>query len=93
MEALDGWWVPNFYKFSGEDSKSVGEHIILSLSQLGDAGTEDYMRVQNFLLSLTGTAFSWFTSLPDCTIDSWSKLEEQFYEYFGKTNEKKANHS
>ena len=47
------------------------------------------MRIRNFPLSLTGIAFAWFTSLPRCTIGSWSQLEEQFYEYFGKTNEKK----
>ena len=47
------------------------------------------MRVRNFPLSLTGIAFVWFTSLPQCTIGSWSQLEEQFYEYFGKTNEKR----
>ena len=47
------------------------------------------MRVQNFPLSLTGIAFAWFTSLPRCTVGSWSQLEEQFYEYFGKTNEKR----
>jgi hypothetical protein len=47
------------------------------------------MRVQNFLLSLTGIAFAWFTSLPWCTVGSWSQLEEQFYEYFGKTIEKR----
>jgi hypothetical protein len=47
------------------------------------------MRVQNFPLSLTSIAFAWFTSLPRCTIDSWSQLEEKFYEFFGKTNEKK----
>jgi hypothetical protein len=47
------------------------------------------MRVRNFSLSLIGIAFAWFTSLPQCTIGSWSQLEEQFYEYFGKTNKKR----
>ena len=47
------------------------------------------MRVQNFPLSLTGIAFAWFTSLPRCTVGLWSQLEEQFYEYFGKTNKKR----
>jgi hypothetical protein len=47
------------------------------------------MRVQIFPLSLTGIAFAWFTSLPRCTVGSWSQLEEQFYEYFGKINEKR----
>jgi len=45
--------------------------------------------VRNFPLSLTSIAFAWFTSLPRCTIGSWSQLEDQFYEYFGKTNEKR----
>jgi hypothetical protein len=53
------------------------------------AGKEDYMRIHNFHLSLTSIAFAWFTSLPRCTVGSRSQLEEQFYEYFGKTNEKK----
>jgi hypothetical protein len=48
------------------------------------------MRVQNFSSSLTSTAFAWLTSLPRCTIGSWSQLEEQFYEYFRKTNEKRS---
>jgi hypothetical protein len=47
------------------------------------------MRIQNFSLSLTGIAFAWFTSLPRCTVGSWSQLEEQFYEYFRKTNKKR----
>jgi hypothetical protein len=47
------------------------------------------MRVRNFPLSLASIAFAWFASLPRCTVGSWSQLEEQFYEYFGKTNEKR----
>ena len=54
----------DFYEFSGKDDKTTIEHISIYLSQLGFAGKEDYMRVQNFPLSLTGTAFAWFTSLP-----------------------------
>jgi hypothetical protein len=45
--------------------------------------------VQNFPLSLTGIVFAWFTSLSRCTIGSWSQLEEKFYEYFRKNNEKR----
>jgi hypothetical protein len=56
--------VLDFYEFSGEDDKTAVEHISIYLSQLGCAYKEDYMRVQNFPLSLTGIAFAWFTSLP-----------------------------
>jgi hypothetical protein len=65
-------------------------NILIYLSQLGFTCKEDYMRVRNFPLSLTGIAFAWFTSLPRCTVGSWSQLEEKFYEYFRKTNEKRS---
>jgi hypothetical protein len=89
LKTLDGWWIPDFYEFSGEDDKTAVEHISIYLSQLTFVGKEDYMRVQNFPLSLTGITFAWFTSLARCIVGSWSQLEEQFYEYFGKTNEKR----
>jgi hypothetical protein len=89
LKTPNGWWVPDFYEFSGEDDKTAVEHISIYLSQLGFADKEDYMIIGNFPLSLTGIVFAWFTSLPQCTIDSWSRIEEQFYEYFGKTNKKR----
>jgi hypothetical protein len=40
-------------------------------AQLGEASAYyDFMKVRNFPLSLTSTAFSWFTSLPSCSIGS-----------------------
>jgi hypothetical protein len=39
------------------------------------------MKVHNFHLSLTGTAFAWFMSLPSCSIGSWAELEEKFHNY------------
>jgi hypothetical protein len=35
-----------------------------------------------FPLSLSGTAFNWFTSLPPNSIDSWDSLEQKFHDYF-----------
>jgi hypothetical protein len=52
------------------------------LAQLGKASTYDFMKVCNFPLSFTGTAFTWFTSLPSCSIGSWAELEEKFHSHF-----------
>ena len=82
MKALDGWRVPNFNKFSGDDSKSTMEHISMFLAQLGEASAYDFMKVRNFPLSLTGTTFAWFTSLPSYSIGSWAKLKEKFHNHF-----------
>jgi len=82
MKAPDGWRVLDFQKFSGEDSKSTMEHISMFLAQLGEASAYDSMKVRNFSLSVTSTTFSWFTSLPSCSIGSWAELEENFYNHF-----------
>lgn len=56
---------------------------------MNDVGGEDYMRMPNFPLSLTSTAFVWFTSLPHCIIDSWLEVEKKFCECFKNTLLKK----
>jgi len=38
--------------------------------------------VRLFSLSLTGTAFSWFSSLAPNSIGSWEQLEQKFHEHF-----------
>jgi hypothetical protein len=48
LKTPDGWWIPDFYEFSGEDDKTAVEHINVYISQLGFAGKEDYMRIRNF---------------------------------------------
>jgi hypothetical protein len=35
-----------------------------------------------FSLSLTGTAFAWFSSLAPNSIDSWNQLEKKFHDHF-----------
>ena len=82
MKAPDGWRVPDFQKFSDDESKSTIEHISMFLAQLGEASAYDFMKVHNFSLSLTGIAFAWFTSLPSCSIGSWAELEEKFHDHF-----------
>jgi hypothetical protein len=64
LKTPDGWWVPDFYEFSDEVDKTTVKHISIYLSQVGFAGKEDYMRIQNFSFSLIGIAFAWFTSFP-----------------------------
>jgi hypothetical protein len=52
------------------------------LAQLDEASAYDFMKVRNFSLSLTSTAFAWFTSLLACSIGSWVELEEKFHSHF-----------
>jgi hypothetical protein len=47
-------------------------------------------RVRYFPLSLTGSAFQWFTSLPPQSVGTWTELEQKFHaHYFSGRTEKK----
>ena len=63
--------LPEFVKFSGEDTRNTFEHISQYLAQLGEAGSINELKVHLFYLSLTRTAFSWFSSLAPNSIVSW----------------------
>ena len=76
------WRVPDFVKFDGDSSRTTWEHISQYIAQLGEAGSNDALRVCLFSLSLTGTAFSWFSSLPAGSIICWEQLEHKFHEHF-----------
>jgi hypothetical protein len=56
--------MPDFTKFSGQGEVSMMEHVNRFLLQLGEAGNHDALRVRLFSLSLSGSAFAWFTTLP-----------------------------
>src|SRR6185437_12820703 len=77
-----GWCVPDFVKFSGDDNRAPWEHIDQYILQLGKAGFHEALRIRLFSLSLTGTAFSWSSSLTPNSIQSWNKLEHKFHDRF-----------
>ena len=82
--------LPEFVKFTGQDSTSTIEHISQYLTQLGEASVEDAHRVRFFSLSLSGLAFTLFSSLLVNSIAKWANLEKKFHTYFyTRTGEKK----
>ena len=52
------------------------------MAQLGEASSSDALRVRLFFLSLTGMAFSWFSSLPPNLVHTWNELEQKFHDHF-----------
>ena len=74
--------VPNFSKFIGVHEMTTMEHISRYLVHLGDASVEEVHKVWFFPLSLSGPAFSWFSSLEPNSIAGWSDLENKFHAYF-----------
>jgi hypothetical protein len=77
-----GWRMPDLIKFSGHDDRTTWEQISQYTAQLGEAGVFNALKVRLFSLSLTGTAFSWFSSLALGSIISWDMLERKFHDHF-----------
>nr|ABB47451.1 retrotransposon protein, putative, unclassified [Oryza sativa Japonica Group] len=74
--------VPDFSKFSGQDNVSTYEHVSRFSVQCGEASANDALKVRLFPLILSGSTFTWFSSLPNNSIQSWADLEKQFHKYF-----------
>ena len=72
-----GWRVPDLIKFSGDDNLSTLEHISQYIAQLGEAGSSKSLHVRMFSLSLTGMAFSWFSSLAPNSNRSCDELKQK----------------
>src|SRR6185437_4205326 len=52
------------------------------IMQCGEAGNYDALRVKLFSMSLSGSAFAWFTTLLANSILYWVDLEKQFHQFF-----------
>lgn len=74
-ETPRGWKPPKYTKFGGESGELTVEHIARYLTESGDMANNESFRIKNFPSSLTKAAFTWFTTLPANSIDSWTKLE------------------
>jgi hypothetical protein len=66
--------VSEFSKFSGEDGKTILEHVGQFILQYGEASANDVLKLRIFPLSLSGTAFTCFTSLAPNSIFTWAQL-------------------
>ena len=74
--------VPKFTKFAGDTSESTVEHIARYLTGAGDIANNENLRIKYFPSSLTKNAFTWFTTLPPGSVDTWPYLERLFHEQF-----------
>ena len=81
--------LPGFAKFTRQDSTSTIEHVSRYLTQLGEASIEEAHRVHFFSLSLSGPAFTWFSSLVVNSIANWSDLKKNHTYFYTRTGERK----
>ena len=74
--------LPDFTKHSGKGEVSTVEHIKRFIMQCGEVANQDALRVRLFSMSLSGSAFTWFTTLPANSILYWADLKKEFHQFF-----------
>ncbi|GKV52448.1 hypothetical protein SLEP1_g59025 [Rubroshorea leprosula] len=77
-----GFKVPEFTLFSGEVGQSTIEHIGRFTIQCGEASGDDNLKLRLFPSFLTGTALTWYLSLPQNSVYSWRQMEDLFHTQF-----------
>ncbi|XP_070679331.1 uncharacterized protein [Malus domestica] len=78
-----GYQPPKFVQFDGKGNpKQNVAHFIETCNNVGTEG--DYLNKQ-FVHSLKGNAFDWYTDLEPESINSWDQLEMEFFNCFCRT--------
>ena len=80
-----GYRILDFSLFSGEDGQSTIEHVARFTVQCGDLANYEnfyHFKLRLFPNSLIGATFTWYTTLPRNSIQSWQEMERQFLTKF-----------
>ncbi|KAL2497497.1 Retrotrans gag domain-containing protein [Abeliophyllum distichum] len=78
-----GYQPPKFQCFDGEGNPK--QHVAHFIETCNKAGTYNDTMAKQFVRSLRGAAFEWYTDLPAGSIDSWDQLEREFLTRFYST--------
>ncbi|KAA0057696.1 ty3-gypsy retrotransposon protein [Cucumis melo var. makuwa] len=71
---------PKFQQFDGKGNPK--QHVAHFIETCETAGTRGDLLVKQFVRTLKGNAFDWYTDLEPESIDSWEQLERDFLNRF-----------
>ncbi|KAM1639197.1 hypothetical protein ACFXTN_008515 [Malus domestica] len=78
-----GYQPPKFMQFDGKGNPK--QHVAHFVETCNNAGTEGDYLAKQFVRSLKGNAFEWYTDLEPESINSWEQLEREFLNCFYST--------
>ncbi|KAA0046413.1 retrotransposon gag protein [Cucumis melo var. makuwa] len=78
-----GYQPPKFQQFDGKGNPK--QHIAHFVETCENAGSRGDQLVRQFVRSLKGNAFEWYTDLEPEVTDSWEQLEKEFLNRFYST--------
>ncbi|KAL0368036.1 UNVERIFIED_CONTAM: hypothetical protein Scaly_1022500 [Sesamum calycinum] len=78
-----GYQPPKFQQFDGKGNPK--QHVAHFIETCNNAGTYGDRLVKQFVRSLKGNAFDWYTDLEAGSVDGWEQLEQEFINRFYST--------
>ncbi|KAM2397657.1 hypothetical protein ACFXTH_034434 [Malus domestica] len=78
-----GYQPPKFMQFDGKGNPK--QHVAHFVETCNNAGIEGDYLAKQFVRSLKGNAFEWYTDLEPESINSWEQLEREFLNRFYNT--------
>ena len=73
---------PKFQQFEGKGNPR--QHVFHFVETCNNAGTFGDLMVKQFLRSLKGNAFDWYTNLVPSSVDRWNQMEREFLNLFNE---------
>ncbi|KAH7838052.1 hypothetical protein Vadar_021485 [Vaccinium darrowii] len=86
-----GFSQPDFKMFGGTGDPR--QHIAHFLSRCGPIAQNEALCLQLFVQSLEGSAFTWYSNLPEGSIPSWDYMVKEFLRQFCNTQRRVENQS
>uniref|UniRef100_A0A2N9ILM6 Uncharacterized protein n=1 Tax=Fagus sylvatica TaxID=28930 RepID=A0A2N9ILM6_FAGSY len=78
-----GYQPPKFQQFDGKGNPK--QHVAHFVETCNNAGTDGDLLTKQFVRSLRGNAFDWYTDLEPESIDNWEHMEREFLNRFYST--------
>jgi hypothetical protein len=79
-----GYQLPKFQQFDGKGNPK--QHVAHFVETCNNAGTDGDLLTKQFVRSLRGNAFDWYTNLEPKSIDNWEQMEREFLNHFYSTH-------
>ena len=71
---------PKFQQFDGKGN--LKQHITHFIETCNNAGMDRDLLMKQFVRTLRGNTFDWYTDLKPESIDSWEQMEREFLNRF-----------
>ena len=78
-----GYQPPKFQQFEGKGNPK--QHIAHFIKTCNNASMDGDLLTKQFVHTLQGNAFNWYTNLEPKSIDSWEQMEKEFLNFFYST--------